>query len=68
MMDKLKPCPFCGGAAKIHRRQFCLYSVCCVDTRCMGHNLYIMFKTKREAIEAWNRRESDGQRQNTISN
>lgn len=57
MSDReIKPCPFCGGPAKIHMRQFKLYSVCCKDTKCAGHNLYIMFRTKKEASDAWNRR------------
>lgn len=54
---KLKPCPFCGGEAYVHRRlnkdrRF----VICKDTSCVGHNLYIQFDTEIEAIMAWNRR------------
>ena len=58
-MDKLKSCPFCGGKAVIRRTpgydgQFYV--------RCMNFNIcYVMpttetFKTKIEAINAWNRR------------
>ena len=56
-MTELKPCPFCGGEAYVRRRQFKLYSVCCKDTKCMGHNLYIVFRELDDAIGAWNRRE-----------
>ena len=53
---KLKPCPFCGGEAVVDMdddwywewKAYC--PVCGCD---LGY-----FKTKEEAIEAWNRRES----------
>ena len=52
MTEKLKPCPFCGGEAKINKRE---YSIEC--TRCSAYMGY--FYTKQEAIEAWNRRVTD---------
>lgn len=51
-MDKLKPCPFCGGKAKVQRYPH-NYSVYC--TKCGART--ILFKpTEKEAFEAWNRR------------
>lgn len=57
---KLKPCPFCGGVAV---QRFSIwgesYAYGCCTTGCMGnvHNYTSGFKTDKEAIEAWNRRE-----------
>ena len=59
MNDGLKPCPFCGGKAKTYMRQFKLFSTCCCDTKCIGHNLYIMFRSEKESIESWNRRDGE---------
>ena len=58
-MDKLKPCPFCGGLAWV---QHCFYQtaeVVCVNcgakgTACCGEN------NEERAIEAWNRRADNG--------
>lgn len=57
-MEKLKPCPFCGGEAKVQRfpRN---YSVYC--TECGARTM--SFKpTEEEAVEDWNRRVSDDER------
>ena len=71
-MEKLKPCPFCGGYAELkvqtvrgfdeHRS----YKVACTECGTFAGNgiifdLYIKSKTaERRAIAAWNRRvESD---------
>ena len=55
-MDKLKPCPFCGGEA--HTFHNYLWHVKCDGT---GGNYYCVmgfgaFVTEAEAIAAWNRR------------
>ncbi len=57
MSEELKSCPFCGGEAKMHTRlNSPYYAAVCKDTRCPGHNLYILYWTKEDAIKAWNRR------------
>lgn len=54
-MEKLKPCPFCGGEAKIERiaeEQETLYyamCICCCATNGAYHS-------KEKAAAAWNRR------------
>jgi Lar family restriction alleviation protein len=59
-MAELKPCPFCGGEAKLHHRMFRpLYAVVCKDTKCQGHNLYVLHYSEKEAVDAWNRRAGD---------
>lgn len=59
-MAELKPCPFCGGEAKIRD-----YSTPDTDpeidvfcTNCGGQTF--VYETEGEAIEAWNRRAEDG--------
>lgn len=52
-MADLKPCPFCGGEAKIFKMASDqLKMVVCSD--CMAQSG--LFLTDNEAIEAWNRR------------
>jgi len=53
-MDKLKPCPFCGGEA--HLQPFMGYwTVGCTD--CFGA-VVGKIETKEEAIKEWNKRPS----------
>lgn len=59
MNEKLLPCPFCGGEARLtystdnHRQPY----VTCDTPKCPGCNPYQWyFRTEAEAIEAWNRR------------
>jgi hypothetical protein len=58
-MDKLKPCPFCGGEAElklIGRFQYGLsangWIVRCVKGCCRQ----LFYASDHDAIEAWNRR------------
>lgn len=69
-MERLKPCPFCGGYANLEIEPvksypgWCSYEVVCMDcsTRA-GHGKFYddgtekkRFIAKLKAIEAWNRR------------
>lgn len=54
-MAELKPCPFCGGKAKIAMTTDAgNYEVQC--TKCPANVGRMWFWKKKEAIEAWNRR------------
>lgn len=59
-MDKLKPCPFCGGEAKTGTTLFGIRSglIFVYCKKCYASSLD--YKTKEDAIEAWNRRVDDG--------
>ena len=59
MTEKLKPCPFCGGEAMIIS-EINYHHVRCV--KCF--TITDWYKTKEEAIEAWNTR-ADSQHENT---
>lgn len=50
-MDKLKPCPFCGGEARFDGMEM---EVQCCTPGCAGQ--IWMFDTGDEAIAAWNTR------------
>lgn len=59
MSKNIKPCPFCGGEARLtystdnHRQPY----VTCDTPKCPGCNTYAWhYRTEAEAIEAWNRR------------
>ena len=69
-MDKLKPCPFCGGSAvgliKIEPRLYRpdrnrLFSVVCYECELyFGYDEYYGGRyTEGEAIRAWNRRRDE---------
>lgn len=54
---KLKPCPFCGGEAKINRMPHLWeYSVQCNNVDCIVHPETEGYEKGEEAIEAWNTR------------
>ena len=65
-MNELKPCPFCGGEAKIMthesyvpeswRSLVGVYGVVCTSCRAGG---YQFWDTEEQAIAAWNRRADD---------
>ena len=50
----LRPCPFCGGKAKVYQAGFNVWRVMCDELNCGA--LLSEWKTPEEAIEAWNRR------------
>ena len=52
MSEKLKPCPFCGGEAKVKRFFGCAY----ITVGCKKCNVQINRDTKKAAIAAWNTR------------
>ena len=57
--EKLKPCPFCGGEAKLYSRAvdwlLSEHVVRCKKCHCMTDT----YDTKVETIEAWNNRVVD---------
>jgi len=56
-MDKLKPCPFCGGEGCVQVNGLTnTYGVVCLD--CFAET-QPFWQTEKEAIDAWNRR-ADG--------
>ncbi len=59
-MEKLKPCPFCGGKAEMLIDEYSVsrkeYLVAC--TECDGM-VERWRETKEEAVEQWNRRTSN---------
>ena len=65
---KLKPCPFCGGAAEIVWEVDAgyyfaeeSYHTRCKDCGCnLGGGVLEGFETEEEAAEAWNRRADNG--------
>ena len=67
MSEELKPCPFCGNKAEL----FCTkgtedWAVVCQHPEC-GCNARILYcDTKEEAIEQWNRRTSDPEKQKLV--
>ena len=52
-MTELKPCPFCGGEAKIN---LFLGNYCVACNNCMGAILPAKGMTEEEAVTAWNTR------------
>lgn len=56
MMPELKPCPFCGGKARLNQAYDGSFCVQC--TKCGNGTL--MEKTKETVIKKWNRRATDG--------
>ena len=63
MKDKLKPCPFCGGKAKLAKQtvsmwflQFDSYYVVCDNCGARSRIAVEVAEEKDKAIEAWNMR------------
>ena len=65
-MEKLKPCPFCGGKAEMLINEYedsrKEYLVAC--TECDGM-VERWRKTEEEAVEQWNRRVNDKEANNS---
>lgn len=69
---KLKPCPFCGGKAGIIVRPCIGYSkrsrgsvqyiAQCDSKVCIGRTTK-RYRSEEEAIEAWNRRVGEGEKE-----
>jgi Lar family restriction alleviation protein len=61
-MEELKPCPFCGGKARIRKLQKLVYAVRCTDCGATSTSFGVkpwhdtVFIAQGQAIEAWNRR------------
>lgn len=58
MAEELRPCPFCGGEARIIAKPY-EPKVCvgCDDDTCLGFSgLGWLYDSEQEAAEAWNRR------------
>lgn len=56
-MAELKPCPFCGGRAMLINLPYSRKIFVKCEEQCCEQNL--IYKTREEAIEAWNRRAND---------
>lgn len=65
MENKLLPCPFCGGEAKLWSHHYAeedltLWQVRCnrdfLRKKCYMNDSFVTFGTEEEAIEAWNTR------------
>lgn len=65
MENKLLPCPFCGGEAKLWSHHYeeedlTLWQVRCnrdlLGKKCYMNDSFVTFGTEEEAIESWNRR------------
>lgn len=54
-MEELKPCPFCGGEARIQTFHF-RYRVGCGTNGCIAGRFNRAFDTPEKAAAAWNRR------------
>lgn len=73
MSEELKPCPFCGGKAKVKATKkdctgFTIWCACecgartggfCSDTNKEDDTMENIEKCKKRAIKAWNRRAND---------
>lgn len=57
--DELKPCPFCGGNAKIYNgeQDFLIYKQKCYSVFCESCKCATQYRrTEKEAVEDWNNR------------
>ena len=61
-MDKLKPCPFCGGLAVLRKNEERIkpFYVKCGNIGCELIVMTDFYATEEEAFKTWNRRVNDG--------
>lgn len=64
-MNELKPCPFCGGKAKLHisagsTKKKKLYYVMCDSNTCRVYPQTYVYSKIGYATRAWNRRADNG--------
>lgn len=65
-MSDLKLCPFCGGDARVQKVNAIVgvkFTVCCGNCYCMGHETTYLVSTREKAVEAWNKRANDCDRE-----
>ena len=60
-MTELKPCPFCGGKARIMLEDEHLPDECFHNIYCTSCGAQFWVKSKTEAITVWNRRIERGE-------
>ena len=63
MMNDLKPCPFCGGEAKLRETNIAnmtFYVVYCANKYWQVNPATEHRRMRPDAIEAWNRRTENG--------
>ncbi len=58
-MDKLKPCPFCGGKAKVMKMGYPHWVYCLVCGAKVHGRIVGEVEGEKASVEAWNRRVSD---------
>lgn len=58
MNDLLKPCPFCGGRAKVTITNS-QYIVSCDNFRCISSEIKSVYIEYESAVQAWNRRATE---------
>jgi hypothetical protein len=76
---ELKPCPFCGGEAKLwhRRRQETKYTIGCLNSDCFVwipadvhlsklHNYAPCFRYLADAVNSWNTRVEDASQRSLI--
>ena len=67
-MDKLKPCPFCGGKAKLVNEEqgitvsYIVSYILCTECKASSPVFRICteYSSDKKAIEAWNSRAQEG--------
>ncbi len=58
MIEELKPCPFCGGEARMMDMGY-PHWIYCLNCGAKVHGRKYGEEGEKASIEAWNRRESD---------